>query len=108
MATQTEGADVVEVAFSAAFADGQDVVGVPEAPAMQAADSPVLEQVAAIGSSGAAERAEGGHGVDSAPATDAAVAQEDLIAQIGRLRAQLPLVHAICGAECKAAARDFE
>ena len=75
---------------------------------MEASDSPVLQQVAAVRSARTAERAQSGHSIDAAGGAHAAIAQEDLIAQISGLRSQLPLVHAVFGAEGESAAGDFE
>lgn len=44
MTAETEGADVLQVAFAATLADREDVVGIPETLAMQAAHAPVLQQ----------------------------------------------------------------
>ena len=108
MAAQAERADVVEVAFTAAFGDRQDVVGVPQASAMEASDSPMLEQIAAIRSARMAQGAQGGDRIHAAGGAHAAIAQEDLIAEISGLRSQLPFVHAIFGAEGEAASEDLE
>ena len=103
MAAETKGAKVVEVTLSASFDHGQDVIGVPEAFACTATQSPVAQQLVASGASGAAELARGGKGVDAASGAYAAITQEDLIAQICGLGAQLPFVNTEVGAEGKAA-----
>lgn len=108
VAMQTEGAEVVEVAFAAAFDDGDDVVGIPEAFAAAPADAPVLEKELAARAPRGAKPAEGGEGIGAADGADAAVAQEDLVAEIAWLGAKLPLVHAVAGAEGEAAAGNFE
>lgn len=50
----------------------------------------------------------GGERINSATGADAVIALENLLAQVRRLRAQLPLVHAELGAEGKASAGYFE
>lgn len=44
MAAQTEGANIVEIAFSAAFDHGYDVIRIPEAFARPAPQSPMREE----------------------------------------------------------------
>ena len=108
MAAQTERAEVVEVALPAAFRDGNDVVGFPEGHARAATGLPLFEKPLAALAAGVAQGTPGSDGVDATLGTTAAVAQENLLAQIGGLGAQPPLVDAIRGAEGEAAARDFE
>src|ERR1035438_4988126 len=48
-----------------------------------------------------------GFGIEAALRADAAVAQEDLCAQVAGIGAQLPLMHARVGAECEPAFGDL-
>lgn len=107
MAEQAEGAEVVEVALAAALGDGEDVVGVPEGAAgMDGAQSPDFQGFVAGAAAGALQGVVSLHGVGRAKGADAAVAEEDLVAQIAWIGAQAPLVDAELGAEGPAAARE--
>lgn len=108
MAAEAEGAEVGEVALASAFRDGDDVVGLPEGHAEAAGGFPEIEKLEALCAAGVAETAAGGDGVDAAGSAEAAVAEEDLLAEIGGLGTELPLVDTIVRAEGEAAARDFE
>jgi hypothetical protein len=104
MAEETEGAEVVEVALAAAFGYGTDVVGVPEGAA--GGDGLHSVEVQAGGSGGATGSFEGvvsGDGVDVAAGADAAVAGEDLVAEVAGVGAETPLVDAVVGTEGAAA-----
>jgi hypothetical protein len=104
MAGEAEGTEVVEVALSAAFGDGADVVGVPEGVAGgDGLHAPELEGLSAGDTSAALEGGVGGDGVGVAEDADAAVAGEDLVAEIAGVGAETPLVDAEVGAEGAAA-----
>lgn len=98
MAAEAEGAEIVQVAFAAASGDGENVVGVPEGPA-------VGEKCGALRAGQAAEAAVLGDRVETAEGADAAVAREDLVTEVARVRPETPLVHAVRRAEGPAAAR---
>ncbi len=94
MAEEAQGADVVEITLSAALGYGKDVVRVPQA----AAATDRLHAVKAKPcfsscASGSLEGGVGGNGIDLAGGTPAAVAGEDLVAEISGVGAQTPLVH---------------
>jgi hypothetical protein len=100
MTEQTESANVVEVALTSAFCDGKDVVGIPEAAAASDGLHAVEAQASgAGGTTSASERSVGGDGVDVADGAAAAVAGEDLVAEIAGVGAEAPLVNAIVAAE---------
>ena len=104
MAEQAEGAEVVEVALASAFGYGADVVGVPEAAAGDDGLHAVEMQAScAGGAAGSFEGVVGGDGVDVADGADAAVAGEDLVAEVAGVGAETPLVDAVVGAEGAAA-----
>jgi hypothetical protein len=107
---EAEGAEIVEVALAAAFGYGEDVVGVPEASARgNRLHTVEAEAGDAGGASGSFEGVVGGDGVDATGCADAAVAAEDLIAEVTGVGAETPLVDAIVGAEGAAAfSEDFE
>jgi hypothetical protein len=110
MAEETEGAEVVEVALTTAFGYGADVVGVPEAAAGGDGFHAVETEAGGTGgATGSFERVVGGDGVDAADGADAAVAGEDLVAEVAGVGAETPLVDAVVAAEGAAAFReDFE
>ena len=104
MAEEAEGAEVVEVALTSTFGDGEDVVGVPEAAS--AGDGLHAVEAEACGPGGASSELEGGVGGDGIDATDgavAAVAGEDLVAEVARVGAEAPLMDAVVTAEGAAA-----
>jgi hypothetical protein len=97
---EAKGAEVVEIALAAAFGYGTDVVGVPEAAAGGDGLHAVEAQASdAGGASGSLEGAVGGDGVDRADGTDAAVAGEDLVAEVAGVGAETPLVDAVVAAK---------
>ncbi len=108
MAAQAEGAQVGEVALAAAFDDGDDVVGLPEGAAGVAREIPVVEQALAGGAAGAFQDALRDERVDAAAFADAAVAFEDLVAEVAGVRADAPMVHAVVRAEGAPAFGDFD
>ena len=107
MAAQAERAQVREVAFAAAFDDGDDVVGFPEGAAGEAGQVPEVEQALAGCAARALQDPRGEQRIDAATFADAAIALEDLIAEVAGVRADAPVVHAAVGAEGAAAFRDF-
>ena len=108
MAAQAEGTDVLEFAFAAAFDYREDVVGVPQRLAQAGFQSPVMQEGCAVGATGAFELAERSEGIDAAVGADAAVAFEDVFAEVCGLGAELPFVDAVGGAKGVAAGGDFE
>ena len=110
VAEETEGAEVIEVALASAFGYGADVVGVPEAAA--GGDGLHAIEAEACGSgwaSGSLESVVGSDGVDVADGAEAAVAGEDLVAEVAGVGAETPLVDAVVAAEGAAAfGEDFE
>jgi hypothetical protein len=107
VAEEAEGAEVVEVALTAAFGYGTDVIGVPEAAAGgDGFHSVEMQSGGAGGTAGAFECVPGGDGVDAADGADAAIAGEDLVAEIAGISAETPLVDAVVAAEGAAASGD--
>jgi hypothetical protein len=104
VAEQAERAEVVEVALAAAFGYGADVVGVPEAAATGDGLHAVESEACGAGwASCALEGVVGGDGVDVADGADAAIAREDLVAEVAGVGAETPLVDAVVAAEGAAA-----
>jgi hypothetical protein len=110
VAEETEGAEIVEVALAPAFDDGADVIGIPEGAASGDGFHAVEMQAGcAGGASGSLESVVGGDGVDVTDSADAAVAGEDLVAEVARVGAEAPLVDAVITAEGAATfGEDFE
>jgi hypothetical protein len=110
VAEEAEGAEIVEVALAAAFGYGTDVVGVPEGAADGDGAHTVEAETGGSGrASGSLECCVGGDGVDVAAGADAAVASEDLVAEVAGVGAEAPLVDAVVAAEGAAAfGEDFE
>ena len=110
MARQAKGAEVVEVALATAFGDGQDVVGVPKrAPGADGTQPPQREELRSRFAARALQLAERAQGICRAQGAEAFVAGEDLLAEVARVGAEPPLVHAEVGAEGAAAAsQDLE
>jgi len=92
VATQTQGADVGQVAFAAALDDRQDVVGIPERFARSSAKAPMPEQRRAAGSARKAELSGGAHRVQSAIGADTPIALEYLFSKVCGLCSEFPLV----------------
>jgi hypothetical protein len=104
VAEEAEGAKVIEVTLAAAFGYGADVVGIPEASACGDGFHAIeTEASCAGGAAGSFECVEGGDGVDVTDGADAAVACEDLIAEVAGVGAETPLVDAVVAAEGAAA-----
>jgi hypothetical protein len=104
VAEPAANAEVVEVALASAFGYGADVVGVPEGAA--AGDGLHAVEAEASGAGGASGTAEGGvdgDGVGLTDGADAAVAGEDVVAEVAGVGAETPLVDAVVGAEGAAA-----
>jgi hypothetical protein len=107
MAEEAEGAEVVEVALTAALGYGAYVVGVPQAAA--GGDGLHAVEAKAGGTGGASsslERVVGGDGVDGADGADASVAGKDLVAEVAWVGAEAPLVDAVVAAEGAPASGD--
>ena len=107
MTAQAKCADVVEIAFAAALAHRQNMVGIPQAFTGTGAKPPVLQQLLAAASARVPESPGSRNGIDGARGTDTFVSQEDLLPQITRLRSQLPLVNTELRTEGEASARDL-
>jgi hypothetical protein len=110
VAEEAEGAEVVEVTLAAPFGDWANVVGVPEAAAgCDGLHAVEAKASGAGGASGSLEGVVGGDGVDGAYGADAAVAGENLVAEVAGVGAETPLVDAVVAAEGAAAfGEDFE
>ena len=103
MALQAERAHIGEVAFAAAFDDGDDVIGIPEMPA----EAPFSFELPAGFEIEFAFIAAERFGVDAALGADAAVARENLLTKIAGVGPQPPFVDAGGTTEGEPAAGNF-
>ena len=104
MTEQAERADVVEVALTSSLGDGKDVIGIPQAAA--AGNGLHAVEPESGGAGGATRTFQGGVGCDGVDAADgaaAAVAGEDLVAEVAGIGSKAPLVNAVVAAEGAAA-----
>lgn len=85
MAPQTQGADVVDIAFASALNNRKNMIRVPEALANALLQSPVGHEGQPLRTSGPLQSPQLGDGIDSTTNTDALVAKKDLLPQICRL-----------------------
>ena len=110
MAEDAEGAEIVEVALTSAFGYWANVVGIPQAAAGgDGLHGIEAETRDAGGASGSLESVVYGDGIDLAYGADAAIAGEDLIAEVAGIGTEAPLVDAVVAAEGAAAlCEDFE
>ena len=100
VARQAERAQVVEVALAAALGYWEDVVSVPERAAAGDELHPVERQAGDAGfATGSLECRVDRDGIGLAEAADAAIAGEDLVAEIAGVGAESPLVDAVVGTE---------
>jgi hypothetical protein len=86
------------------------VIGIPEAAAGGDGLHPIEIQAGfAGGASGSLECVPGSNGIDVADGTNAAIASEDLVAEVAGVGSKTPLVNTVVGAEGTAASgEDFE
>jgi hypothetical protein len=84
------------------------MVRIPQAAARPASQPPVPQQLPPPFSAGVAQRAARGQRVHSATGAEAAIAFQHLLADVPRLGAQLPFVHAEFRAKRKAPRRNLQ
>lgn len=107
MAEQAESPDVVQIALTATFTHGQDMVGVPETSA--AGHGLHAVEAKSRGPRWPASAFESGihrNTINLAGRATSAVASKDLVTQIARICAKTPLVDAVIAAEGAAAFRE--
>jgi len=108
VAENTQGAQVVEVALSTPFRDGQDMIGVPQTLAVQPLEPPFGEKPQPVGPAGAPQFAISRASVRSADRANAAVPLQDLLAKVPGIGAEPPFVHTPIRTERKAPRRDLQ
>jgi hypothetical protein len=84
MAFQAERADVLQVAFTAALSDREDVVGIPKASPRDARKTPVREVDGARGTAGFLQPKEGTERIYATDGADPLVSPQHLLAKVTR------------------------
>jgi len=108
MTFQAQGADVFKVALTSTFHHWNDMVGIPQSLTEMAAQAPIQQSFQAGGAAQPFDPALGFQAIDPALRADAAVAFEDLFAEISGVAAQTPFFDTPGGAECPTAGRHLE
>lgn len=103
---EAEGAHVGEVAFAAAFGNGDDVIGIPKS--FSAAEIPASKGTSASGASEAFDVMKLSRAIEAADGADAAIPFENALAEMAGIGAQLPFLNAPFGTEGEATGRDFK
>lgn len=108
VAGEAQGPHVARVALSAAFANGEDVIGIPKAFSRDRTQSPIVEHHFSAGAARPLQPAESFHAIYTADFANASISSEYLLAEISRACTQLPFVNAPFGAEGEPATRNFK
>ena len=87
MALQTQGADVLKVAFASAFHDWNDVICIPEAFSRPGAQSPIHKGLQARRTSKPSQLALCMQTIDTATSADPTVAYQNFLTDIARIAA---------------------
>src|SRR5271168_55645 len=94
MALQTQGSDVLEIAFASAFHHRDDVIGVPQRVSGTGAQAPVQRSLQPGCPAQAFQLPLGLQAIDAAPGANAAVALQNLLANVAGVAPQAPFLHA--------------
>ena len=108
MASETQRAQILQIALPAALRDGDDVVGIPQSLASHPLQPPPLQQPLPVSPAGALQVEVRGAAVHSAQGANAAIALKDLFPEIARIGAKTPLMDTPLGAKRETPRRDFE
>ena len=108
MANQAERADVGQIACAAAFHHRNDVVGIPQRPAVDRLQTPMLQQPNLCRSATAFQRDICGHGIDATQSANPFISRERFLTKEAGIGAESPLFHAEIRAEGEAAFGHFE
>src|SRR5947209_6937182 len=108
MAAKAECSDIGEIAFAAAFGNGHDVIGIPQAAPGHLRETPGPERLQASGATLAADAVPFGFGVDVAKGADAAIALEGLPTEVAGIAAEFPFSDAVFRAEGETALGNFQ
>ncbi len=108
MASQAQGANVIQVALAPAFADGENVIRIPKTFPYSAIQPPMPHKTGAPVAARPLESYVLRQRIHSTVGAHATVAPQYLVPQIARLRSQFPFVHAIIRAEGETPRRNLE
>jgi hypothetical protein len=108
VAIQAQGSEVRQIAFPAAFRDRKDVVGIPKTAPVKRLQTPAHEQALAFCTLGSLKFKVGRLRIERTKRTDAAVATENLFAQIARVSSEPPFVYAPIRTERQASRGHFQ
>ena len=110
MTGQAEGAEIVEIALTAAFGYGADVVRIPERAACSDGLQTVEGEAGDAGfAAGALEGGVDGDGIGAAEGADAVIAGKDAVAEVAGIGAEAMLIDTVIGAEgATSFGEDFE
>jgi len=108
VALQTEGANVREIAFATTFHHWNDMVGIPQALSGTAAQAPIEKKLEPGSASETFQLPLSIQAVDSAAGANAAIALQYAFANIARVAAQAPLLHAPGGTKSYATLRHLQ
>lgn len=106
MAFQAKRAHIGKVALPAAFHNGYEMIGIPQA--FSGAQVPLDGNAEASGSAQTAKMRISGNTVDTAKSANAAIPFEHFFSKVARVSAKLPLVYAPIGAERGAAGGNLQ
>ncbi len=106
MTFQAEGTHIGEIAFAAAFGDGQDVIGIPKR--LSVFEPPLGSSGYAGGTTHPFDAAQFGDAINAAEGADAAIALKDPLAQMGGIAAQFPFFDAPIRTERKSSRWNFQ
>jgi hypothetical protein len=92
---QTKRSKIIEIAFAPTFDDWDNVIGVPQALSTALLHSPIRHKGQALFSARIAKPAHLAYGIYMAICAPAFISEEDVLAQVGRLRSKFPFMNAI-------------
>jgi hypothetical protein len=106
VAPKAKRADVRQIAFAAAFCDRENMIRIPETPAV-CVKIQLATQSLSFGCGDQLESAIKLNGVQAADCADAAVSRQNMVPQIAGIRSQTPFMDATIVAERAASFRHF-
>lgn len=108
MAGEAECAQVGQIAFAAAFADRQNVVGVPKTFPADRFQTPIVEHDFSVRTARMFQPPKRFDRIDFAKRAASSIARVDALAKIAGVGSQAPLVHAPAGTKRAAAPWNFD
>ncbi len=108
VAFQAERPHIGQIALAAAFSHGKDMVGVPQAPAAEAAQTPGIQGGQLPSPAQTPDSPPFRYCIHTARRADAPITLEDSLAQVAGITAQFPFLHAPIRTERAASGWNFE